>query len=200
MAIHYPNGGLFTTKNSASKKSRADNTIYGKRGMSLEDEINESNKYYLSAGIAVIHKKPTPIQIVDVYYPKRSAAVIKKAYFKQASTTDYNGVYRGHYLDFEAKETKNKTSFPLSNFHAHQIKHMKACQDQAGICFTIVKFVTTDQVFLMPADILFDYWDAQATGRKSIPKAVIERDGFEIDYALQPRIPYLKYVDLLLEK
>ncbi len=55
---------------------------------------------------------------------------------------------------------------------------MKACQDQAGICFTIVKFVTTDQVFLMPADILFDYWDAQATGRKSIPKAVIERDGF----------------------
>ncbi len=109
MAIHYPNGGLFTTKNSASKKSRANNTIYGKRGMSLEDEINESNKYYLSAGIAVIHKKPTPIQIVDVYYPKRSAAVIKKAYFKQASTTDYNGVYRGHYLDFEAKETKNKT-------------------------------------------------------------------------------------------
>ncbi len=44
MAIHYPNGGLFTTKNSASKKSRANNTIYGKRGMSLEDEINESNK------------------------------------------------------------------------------------------------------------------------------------------------------------
>lgn len=77
---------------------------------------------------------------------------------------------------------------------------MKACQDQAGICFTIVKFVTTDQVFLMPANILFDYWDAQATGRKSIPKAVIERDGFEIDYALRPRIPYLNYVDLLLEK
>ncbi len=48
MAIHYPNGGLFTTKNSASKKKpRANNTIYGKRGMSLEDEINESNKYYL---------------------------------------------------------------------------------------------------------------------------------------------------------
>ena len=88
--------------------------------------------------------------------------------------------------------------FHLTHFMVEM--NCKACQDQAGICFTIVKFVTTDQVFLMPADILFDYWDAQATGRKSIPKAVIERDGFEIDYALRPRIPYLNYVDLLLEK
>ena len=44
MAIHYPNGGLFTTKNSAVKKSRANNTIYGKRGMSLEDEIKRKQQ------------------------------------------------------------------------------------------------------------------------------------------------------------
>lgn len=200
MTIHYPNGDLYSFKHDSKKKVPRSTTIYGKRGMSLEDEINESNDYYLKSGVAVIHKKPTPVQIVDVYYPKRSAAVIKKAYFKQASTTDYNGVYKGFYLDFEAKETKNKTSFPLSNFHEHQVQHMKACQAQAGICFTIVKFVTTDQIFLMPADILFDYWDNRDNGRKSIPKDVLQQHGIEMNYALKPRIPYLKYVDQLIKK
>ncbi|MSE06655.1 Holliday junction resolvase RecU, partial [Lactobacillus salivarius] len=113
------------------------------------------NQYYLSQGIAVIHKKPIPIQIVSVDYPKRSAAVIKEAYFKQASTTDYNGVYKGKYLDFEAKETTNISSFPLRNFHAHQVEHMRACQKQGGICFTIVKFTKTNELFILPADLLF---------------------------------------------
>ncbi|MCR1900762.1 Holliday junction resolvase RecU [Ligilactobacillus apodemi] len=200
MAIHYPNGKSYLKKIGSSNTKRTKNIVYGKRGMSLEDEINESNKYYLESGIAVIHKKPTPVQIVDVFYPKRSAAVIKKAYFKQASTTDYNGVYQGKYIDFEAKETKNKTSFPLSNFHEHQINHMKACCKQDGVCFTIVKFVADAQIFLMPSETLFYYWDRQNNGRKSIPKEVIAQDGFEIAYELQPRIPYLKYVDRLINK
>ena len=166
--------------------------------MSLEDEINESNKYYLEHGIAVIHKKPIPIQIVDVSYPKRSAAVIREAYFKQASTTDYNGVYHGRYIDFEAKETKNKASFPLSNFHRHQVEHMRACQKQGGICFTIVRFVLSSELFLLPADIIFEYWDNQESGRKSIPKKIIQDKGFELDYGLEPRIPYLEGVDCLI--
>ena len=82
-------------------------------GMDFEEAINQSNQYYLLNKQAVVHKKPTPVQIVKVDYPKRSAAVIKEAYFRQASTTDYNGVYQGRYIDFEAKETKNTTSFPL---------------------------------------------------------------------------------------
>ena len=108
--------------------------------MTLEDDLNDTNQYYLDQGIAVIHKKPTPIQIVNVDYPKRSAAVIKEAYFKQASTTDFNGVYKGKYIDFEAKETKQTTSFPLKNFHLHQIVHMKNVLDQKGICFVFYVF------------------------------------------------------------
>ena len=84
------------------------------RGMSLEEDISLSNQYYLSHDIAVIYKKPTPIQIVKVDYPRRESAKIVEAYYKTPSTTDYNGIYRGRYIDFEAKETKVKTFPKLS--------------------------------------------------------------------------------------
>src|SRR5690554_2950891 len=109
--MNYPNGKKRSVQLSRNLNSHKQS--YSNRGMSLEEDINVTNQYYLTHDICVIHKKPTPVQIVKVDYPKRSAAVIKEAYFKQASTTDYNGLYKGHYLDFEAKETRNKTSFPL---------------------------------------------------------------------------------------
>lgn len=126
-------------KNSAidgGKKTAAFSNIeYGGRGMSLEKDIEHSNTFYLKSDIAVIHKKPTPVQIVNVNYPKRSKAVINEAYFRTPSTTDYNGVYQGYYIDFEAKETKNKTSFPLNNIHDHQVEHMKNAYQQKVLCF-----------------------------------------------------------------
>ena len=168
--------------------------------MTLEDEINKSNQYYLKNGIAVIHKKPTPIQIVSVDYPKRSAARIKEAYFRKASTTDYNGVYKGKYIDFDAKETKSKTSFPLKNFHKHQVEHMRQCLKQQGICFAIIKFISDQSVYLLKATDLIDYWDKQETvGRKSIPRKVIEKDGFLIAYRINPLLPYLTAVDSFIE-
>ena len=111
--VNYPRGIFSSIEHSISHQNKI---IFSDRGMTLEQQINESNEYYLNHNIAVIHKKPTPIQIVKVDYPRRSRAVIKEAYFRQASTTDYNGVYRGYYLDFEAKETKNRKSFPLKKF------------------------------------------------------------------------------------
>ena len=84
--------------------------------MTFEKMINATNDYYLMHGMAVIHKKPTPVQIVRVDYPQRSRAKIVEAYFRQASTTDYSGVYRGHYIDFEAKETRQKNAIPMKNF------------------------------------------------------------------------------------
>lgn len=195
MTIRYPNGQAFIPIQK-SKASKINTLSYSNRGMTLEDDINETNQYYLARGMAVIHKKPTPVQIVSVDYPKRSAAVIKEAYFKQQSTTDYNGVYRGRYIDFEAKETRNKTSFPLQNFHDHQINHMKAVLEQNGICFVLLRFSITDEIYLLKANQLFTYWDKQVKGgRKSIPKTEIDKLGFSIPISLHPRIDYLRIID-----
>jgi len=196
--IRYPNGKVYTPASPKEKARTVKESTYSNRGMTLEEDLNESNQYYLSHDIAVVHKKPTPVQIVNVDYPKRSAAVIKEAYFKQASTTDYNGVYRGKYLDFEAKETKNKTSFPLQNFHEHQIHHMKQVVKQQGIAFVILMFTAAEEIYLLRAEDLFPYWEKmKQDGRKSIPKKDVEEKGCLIRYGFHPRIDYIKIIDKL---
>ncbi|KGX92130.1 recombinase RecU [Pontibacillus halophilus JSM 076056 = DSM 19796] len=192
--MNYPNG----KKRAAyqSKQTRSLQPEFSNRGMSLEEDINQTNEAYLAAGKAVIHKKPTPVQIVKVDYPKRSAAVIKEAYFRQASTTDYNGVYKGTYVDFEAKETKNKTSFPLSNIHEHQIEHMKQVMQQNGLCFMIVRFSTLGETFFLHAEKLFSIWDRQTKGgRKSIPYEVFKEEGILIPFRYHARVDYLSVLD-----
>jgi recombination protein U len=196
--FHYPNGKKVTSvlkQKSTSSSSVKKEISYSNRGMSLEDDINQSNQYYLLTNRAIIHKKPTPVQIVNVEYPKRSAAVIREAYFKLASTTDYNGVYKGRYIDFEAKETKNKTSFPLKNFHEHQITHMQQILDHGGISFIILRFSSIDESYLIDSSHLVHYWKEQSMGRKSIPKGEIEEKGQSITVGYQPRLNYLEAVD-----
>jgi len=199
VVIHYPNGQARPSHQlgkptilEGNKKSN-----FANRGMRFEEAINQSNDYYLSRNIAVVHKKPTPVQIVSVDYPRRSAAVIKEAYFKEASTTDYNGVYKGRYLDFEAKETKNKTSFPLKNFHQHQITHMKMCGNQGGLCFVLLWFSTIQRCFFYPSPLLVSYWETSQ--RKSLPLGVIEQNGIEISLGIAPRIPYIQAVDAYIQ-
>ncbi|MCQ2569401.1 MAG: Holliday junction resolvase RecU [Limosilactobacillus sp.] len=199
MAIKYPNGVNPARHTPGGNPQLSTTPSTAKRGMTLESELNQSNQYYVTTGQAVIYKKPTPIQLVKVDYPKRSAAVVKEAYFRRPSTTDYNGVYRGKYLDFDAKETQHLTSFPLKNFHQHQIDHFRRCLKQAGICFAIIRFTKLHQTYLYPATLLIKAWDAQANGaRKSIPLSTIQQDGFVIPNRLAPPLDYLVAVDQYL--
>ena len=63
------------------------NYIYSNRGMGLENDLNNTNKYNLDNDIAVIYKKPTPITINKVNYHSRTDATITEAHFKIPSTT-----------------------------------------------------------------------------------------------------------------
>lgn len=175
----------------SSPKERPVN--FANRGMSFEKMINDSNRYYLTRGLAVIHKKPTPIQIVRVDYPQRSRAKIVEAYFRQASTTDYSGVYQGHYLDFEAKETRQKSSMPMKNFHAHQIEHMEQVLDQGGICFVLLHFSSLKETYLLPALYLVTFFKLDQ-GKKSMPLAYIKEHGYLVEPKGLPSVPYLDII------
>ena len=65
---------------------------YANRGMTLENDINETNKYYIDYDIALIYKKPTPIRITKTNYQNMR---IVDGFFETTSTLDYNGVYKG---------------------------------------------------------------------------------------------------------
>ena len=148
MTIRYPNGKLYSLIQlfKKAKKGKDKDFSFSNRGKTLEDEINEANDYYVKRRLAIIHKKPVPVQIVKVEYPSRSAAVIREAYFRTPSTTDYNGVWDGHYIDFDAKETASKTSFPLKNIHVHQMTHMQQVTEQDGVAFIIVRFSVLNDI------------------------------------------------------
>lgn len=204
MNIKYPDGSSYDSSQK-SLKSNSDQerkkTVFGDRGMTLEEELNQSNDYYRIHDIAVIYKKPVPLQIVKVDYPKRSKAVVKEAYFRQPSTTDYNGIYQGKYIDFEAKETQSKTSFPLKNFHKHQIEHFRSCLKQDGICFVIMRFSVLNEYYILPASILIKYWDGQEiSGKKSIPYQDVKTNAISINPGYNPVLPYLEACDQMIAK
>ncbi|MFC4617767.1 Holliday junction resolvase RecU [Camelliibacillus cellulosilyticus] len=197
MAIHYPNGKVYKSQGKLPFPQPSE-TVYGNRGMTLEEDLNSTNQFYREQNIAVIHKKPTPVQIVKVDYPKRSAAKITEAYFKKPSTTDYNGIYKGKYIDFEAKETRNRTALPLQNFHDHQIAHMEQVKAHGGIAFIIVKFSPENDIYVLDTDILFFYWKNRFQGgRQSIPRQAFLDHGHPVAYGYAPRIDYLKVVQSL---
>ena len=198
MTFNYPNGQPYTGPKQTKKSSLSLGT--SNRGMTLEGDINVANQYYLEIGRAVIHKKPTPVQIVKVNYPERAAAKITEAYFTQASTTDYNGVYAGRYIDFDAKETANQQSFPLKNVHAHQVAHLRQIHTQQGLAVFIIRFTARQETFVIPATLLFQYWDNQDTGRKSIPYDAFVEHGVQVTPGLQIQAPYLDAIDQLLAK
>ena len=165
--------------------------VYANRGMNLEEAINITNEYYLDKGIAVVHKKPTPIQIVKIDYT--NGARICDAYFKSPSTTDYNGIYKGKYLDFEAKETQNKTSFPFHNIGEHQLRHLESVLKHDAIAFLIISFTKLDEVYFLDAKILLDYYNNES--RKSIPYSYIKENGHLIKQGYFTRIDYIEIID-----
>lgn len=186
--MNYPNG---------IKKREKDNIIsYKNRGMTLENELNSSNEYYREIDKAYIYKKPTPVKITKVDYPSRDKATIKEAFFTIPSTTDYNGLYKGKYIDFEAKETKSNTSFALANIHPHQIKHIENIYNHGGIAFLIVRFINLNETYLLTAEKFIYYLNH--TTRKSIPIAFFRENAHLIKDGYRPRIDYLKIVDDLI--
>ncbi len=172
------------------KKNEKKTINYSNRGMLLESLINETNEYYVDKDIALIYKKPTPIGISEAIYTEHGR-IIKNGYFKSPSTLDYNGVYKGKYIEFEAKETQSKTSFPLANFHEHQLQYIERVLHHQGICFVLIKM--NHFVYLLKGEDLTYF--IKNNKRKSIPYQYLEKYGKIVHESYNPSLDYLKIVD-----
>lgn len=64
----------------------------GLRGSTLEEFINRTNETYLTNGLALIQKVPTPITPINI---DKATRHITLAYFEQKSTVDYIGAVQG---------------------------------------------------------------------------------------------------------
>ena len=181
--------------NYPNKKNTFNKSIitYGNRGMSLESDVNNSNKYYLENDIAVIYKKPTPVKVINLNYKTNK---IDEAYYEVPSTTDYNGIYKGKYIDFDAKETNSKTSFPLTNIHKHQIDHLIKVKDHGGISFLIIRFNTLNETYLFETKFLQEFINNNE--RKSIPYNYIKDNGYLIEESYYPRLKYIEILNKII--
>jgi recombination protein U len=191
--IHYPNGGSFSP---TEKKKLHLKVAPGNRGMGFEEDINESNTYYSEHNLALITKRPTPINVVKVDYSH--GAKITQAFFKCQSTTDYNGVYKGHYLDFEAKSTRSKTSFPLNNIAPQQVAHLRAVKRNGGIAFFLIDCYALGETYLLDSDYICDFYEQKP--RKSIPLTEIQKHGHLVKEGYSPPYDFLPLVEEFLLK
>ena len=153
---------------------------YSNRGMDLEYLIEQANEYYSLNDLAYIYKKPTPIGVTKVTYTSKGKR-IEDGFYKTPSTLDFNGLYNGFYVEFDAKVTENKTSFPISNVHEHQIKHMRNINKHGGLVFLIIDM--NNKYFLLMGNTFLNFIDHEK--RKSIPYKYLVDNAYEIQVNLK---------------
>ena len=132
----------------------------GLRGSVLEEMINYTNEKYHSKELALIQKIPTPI--TPVRFDKESRH-ITLAYFDQRSTVDYLGAVQGVPVCFDAKECAVDT-FPLQNFHEHQIEFMRDYEKQGGIAFFLLYFTHRQECYYLRLSEFLTYYDRMKDG------------------------------------
>lgn len=177
-----------------NKKIYKKSVCYANRGMKLEALINEANEFYKVNNIAIIYKKPTPVTISKVKY-EDNKKILTKGYFNNKSTLDYVGLYQGKYIDFDAKSTNNKTSFPIKNIQNHQLKHIKNIINHGGISFLIIEM--NNNFFILKGEDIISFINIEK--RKSIPYNYIKEKGFEIKLKYNPTLDYIKVIEYIFQ-
>ena len=168
----------------------------GLRGSTLEEFINLTNEKYLSQGLALIQKVPTPITPLKIDKDNRH---ITLAYFEQKSTVDYIGAVQGIPVCFDAKEC-NTDTFPLQNIHAHQISFMEHFEQQDGISCLVIFYSQRNQFYYLRYEKLMEFWNrAKEGGRKSFRHEELEPEFFFSSHG-GILVPYLDMMQKDLER
>lgn len=169
-------------------------STFANRGQAFEQMLNLANKQYESNGVALIHKRPTPVKVL-----KTRGNMITNAVYDKKSTVDYDGTYKGHAIYFEAKSTQEKTRFDLKNIEHHQLEHLEKAEQNRAVCFFLIEFATLHEVFFVPLSTMRHYFiHASNGGRKSIPREEFNEYAYEVKKSNRALLDYLVYVDKMI--
>jgi len=149
---------------------------YANRGKKFESLLDYTNNIYKQKGVALINKRPTPVQII-----RTKNGRITQATYSKKSTVDYDGVFNGKPIVFEAKSTNGK-SIPLNLIQDHQIDYLLNAEQHGAISFLIVHFKELDETYVLSNQIVLDYVEnAKKGGRKSIPIKEFKDNGIKVE-------------------
>ncbi|MGN4675184.1 Holliday junction resolvase RecU [Bacillus cereus group sp. MYBK225-1] len=164
----------------------------GNRGMAFEKLINLSNEMYQREGVALINKRATPVKVL-----KSAGGRVLNGFYEAKSTVDYDGVYKGRAVAFEAKSTQSLTRFDLSNIAQHQLDYLEKAEEVGAICFFLIEFSKDQTVFLVPASVIQSYvrMSHQPNGKKSISRTDFDIYGYLVEQTERAPIDYLQYID-----
>ncbi len=198
--VKYPNKKRINQPSQITSKENSSLVGQTRRGMDLEDLINQSNTYYANNDIAYIYKKPTPIKVNRISHSNQFGVRLHRitdAYFCEKSTTDYNGLYRGYYIDFEAKQTKYKSFNLVANLHKHQRDHLQNILKHKGLAFLFVYFYQYDKIYIIDYAYISKFIES---GKSQIPIDYFNQFGHQVELGYAPALDYLRYIDLIIEK
>ncbi len=159
-------------------------------GMIFETMLNTTNAMYYNQNEAVVNKRATPVKVL-----RTQGNRILSAEYEAKSTVDYDGVVEGRAIMFEAKSTMEKLRFDLKMIAAHQYKHLEKCHKAGAICFVLAFVIPHQAIYLIPFELLREYWTAAAAGgRKSIPIAELNERAVKFGTAGRAPVDYLPHV------
>ncbi|ELL44960.1 Holliday junction resolvase RecU [Spiroplasma melliferum] len=142
------------------------------RGMFLESLLNYTIQKYFDNNTSLFFKRPVNIIPLEKYQH-----LITKSYFKTKTGCDYYGLYQGHYIEFEAKET-NQQKFNLNNIKTHQLQQLALVHNHHGISFIIIYFHSYDRYFILSYQKLTEWIKLMPT--KQIPLSYFIENGHEL--------------------
>lgn len=165
---------------------------YANRGKPFESLIIASNKQYAIKRWAVVEKVEAPFKALGM----NNSYVF--GFYESKGFVDFVGIANGRSICFEAKSTRERTSFPLDNIKRHQVEVLRDWHNLGGISFVLIEFEKRNAVYLLRYPQLQKWWkSAEGGGRKSIPfqwfhfhcPRVRSDRGISLDYLKALKLP-----------
>ncbi len=203
--VKYPDGREVKIKKDKSvdhrkKENRTDEDkardkyIKANMGMNFEKDITKCCDYYRENMIADIYKRPTPIKVVKM--SKTHPGMIEEAYFQEKSTTDFVGIYKAKYIDFECKETIHD-SVPYSMIREQQFRHLKTIIEMGGIGFFLVSFKTVQEVYLIDAKKILE--EVEKKIHPGFKRSYFIENGIKVERSYNPPYKLVEAIDEMMK-